>query len=346
MHLNRECAYPDLDDLFVRADVTEEVRAFLPEVPELVAEQLAMLEAPLPEADIGTHCSEPYGCPFRARCWAEVPEHHVTTVYFAGKKAWEWRRQGFHTVHDLPESTKLPAVAKRQRRAVIEGRRIVEPGLAEALAKFERPLAFLDFETVMPAVPVYAGCHPYDQVPVQFSCHREKRGGGYEHVAWLADGPDDPRPEIAQRIVDACAGMATILAYNASFERKRLEELACAPGVSATLAARLDAIRNRVEDLLPIVREYVYDPAFGGSFSLKTVVPVLVPGLSYADLAIADGDTASAVLEGLLFSDASGDSCAAQRSPEERAQLRSALLAYCERDTWATVQLFEALQSL
>jgi hypothetical protein len=344
MHLNRGCEYPDLSDLFVRTDVTREVRSFLPEVPELVAEQLAMLEGPLPAAAIGAHCSAPYPCPFRERCWADVPEHHVTTMHHAGRKAWDWLRQGFHTVQDLPETTKLTPVARRQRRAVIEGRRIVGSGLAKALAQFARPLAFLDFETVMPAIPRFEGCHPFDQIPVQFSCHREKRGGGYEHEGWLADGPHDPRPEIAERVVTACAGMATILAYNASFERKRLEELAQAPGVSPVTAARLDAIRERVEDLLPIVRENVYDPAFGGSFSLKSVVPALVPHVTYDDLEIADGETAMAALEKLLFP--ADDDGAAGQSAEERARLRAALEAYCERDTWATVQLFAALQTL
>jgi len=92
-------------------------------------------------------------------------------------------------------------------------------------------------------------------------------------------------------------------------------------------------------DLLPAVRSHVYHPDFGGGFSIKKTLPALVPGLSYADLKIQDGEQATVELQQLMLQ--------ADRTPAaERAALREALLRYCERDTWAMVKLLETLRSL
>ena len=244
--------------------------------------------------------------------------------------------QGYHTIFDLPEDLALGPAADRQRRAVQTGRLIVDPGLAEALAAIEPPAAFLDFETVGLAIPVWDGCHPYDQVPVQFSCHVDDGAGHVAHREWLADGPRDPRPALAERLVEACAGARTVIAYNAKFERECIENLArAAPG----LAAPLEAIAERLVDLLPIVRNHVYHPDFGGSFSLKRVLPALVPGARYDDLVIADGRAASAEVARLLLN---GEETAA----EERQAVRRALSAYCGLDTRGLVDLLACLRRL
>ncbi len=275
MHLNRECAYPDLADLFVREDVTGAAEAWQPELPELIAGQLRMLAGGLPDVAIGEHCRTPYECPFIGRCWAGVPEHHVSTLYRAPHGGAALIAQGFETIAELPPDG-LNAIQARQRVAVLTGRLVVEPGLAHALRVFAPPLAFLDFETVAPAIPVWDGCHPYDQVPVQFSCDVEAAGGTLAHHEWLAEGPGDPRPELARALVAACAGARTVVAYNAHFERGCIERLAEAV---PELADDLLAIAARLADPLPIVRAHVYHPDFHGSFSLKSVLPALVPAV-------------------------------------------------------------------
>ncbi len=337
MHLNRACTFPELGDLFARSDVTREVAALLPDIPAMARGQLRMLEGPLPRVAIGPHCNAPTECPFIPRCWADLPEHHVSTLYRLGRQAWELDAGGCRTIAALPAGTGLNPTAARQRRAVVAGRMIVEPSLRGALEAFVPPLAFLDFETINPAVPVWNGCHPYDHVPVQFSCHRERPGGGHEHVAWLADGPEDPRPPIAEALAAACSGAATIVAYNASFERGRLRELGAALGPAT--ARRMGDIESRIVDLLPAVRDHVYHPAFGGSFSLKSVLPALVPELSYAGLEIADGGSATLELGRLLLR---GETLTAA----DRSRVREALLRYCELDTWGTVRLLERLREL
>jgi predicted RecB family nuclease len=337
MHLNRACTYPDLSNLFVRADVTDATRVFEESAPRWISEQMALLRGPLPEVPIGTHCRVPYDCPFMERCWPTLPPHHVSTLYAMKlPRIAELDGQGYRLIAELPDDVQLGSIQERQRRAVREDRIIVEPELAEALKVFVPPIAFLDFETVGLAVPIWNGCHPYDFVPVQFSCHVQDADGHVIHHEWLADGADDPRPRLAQRLVEACGSARTVVAYYASFERRCIEQLA---EVVPALARELHEIANRLVDLLPIVRNYVYHLDFGGGFGLKSVLPALVPELRYDDLPIGDGGTATLELERLLF-DAQG------MGSDAREKLRGDLLRYCHQDTLGLVELLKRLRQV
>jgi len=337
MHLNRECVYPDLSNLFVRSDVADAVRAVAERVPSWIAEQVAVLQGPVPDVPVGPHCTTPYECPFMARCWPTLPPHHVSTLYAMRRRALELDEQGYRTIYDLPEDVPLGKIADRQRRAVQEGRIVVEPTLAGALDVFVPPIAFLDFETVGLAIPVWNDCHPYDSVPVQFSCHVQDEEGRVTHHEWLAAGPEDPRPALAERLVRACEGARTVVAYNAGFERRRIEEMA---EILPALAGPLRDIVDRLVDLLLVIRNHVYHPDFGGSFSLKRVLPALAPELRYEDLAINEGSMASMELERLLFQGGGLEPA------DVKEQLRSDLFRYCHQDTLGLVRLLDRLREL
>ena len=117
---------------------------------------------------------------------------------------------------------------------------MVEGDLAGALATLVPPVAYLDFETIAPAIPAWHGCGPYMAVPVQLSCHVVGATGATTHHEHLADGPGDPRPAMAEAVVRACAGARTVVAYNAPFERRCLEHLA--EHVPAQRAALLEVV--------------------------------------------------------------------------------------------------------
>jgi hypothetical protein len=336
MHLNPECTFPDLSNLFARDDVTEQAEAILPGVPGEIRRLKAALAGRLPVVEPGPHCTDPYECPFMDRCWPDLPAHHVSSLYRIGKRADAFVADGYPTIHDLPDDVRLSGPTARQMRSVREGKLLVEDGLAEALAGIEAPTAFLDFETINPAVPVWDGCHPFEAIAVQMSCHVRGARGALVHHEFLAEGPGDPRPAIADAVIAACNGARTVVAYNASFEKARLVHLA--GNVPSRRKALLD-VADRLVDLLPVVRDNVYHPDFGGSFGLKRVAPALVRGLGYDDLEIGEGGEAATVLEGLLLG---GDAVPAA----ERKKLRRQLLDYCARDTLATVKLYERLVEL
>jgi predicted RecB family nuclease len=337
MHLNRDCRHPDLSNLFVREDVTDKAEEFLPSVAASICSMQSALQGLLPEIAIGAHCTEPYECPFIDRCWPPLPDHHIRTLHgLREQRIEELIEAGFETIHQLPDDLELRPTAARQVRSVRSGDLVVEPGLGDALSTTVAPVAFLDFETIAPAIPVWPGCQPYGIVPVQMSCHVQGEDGQLAHHGFLAEGPGDPRPAIARAVVDACAGAGTVVAYGASFELRCLDHLAAAV---PDLATELHQVCDRVVDLLGIVRDNVYHPGFGGSFSIKSVLPALVPGLGYGDLVIADGAVASARLESLLLGEDA-------MQEDDRQALRRDLLAYCGRDTLAMVKLWERLRTL
>lgn len=336
MFLNRQCRHPDLSNLFVRRGVTAQAEDRVERVPARVREMLGALAGQLPEVPVGDHCFKPWRCPFMARCWKAAPEHHVSTLYRMRRRAPTLEAQGFVTLHDLPRDLALSPVAARQVRAVQDGAVVVEPGLGAALDRFERPLACLDFETVQPPIPRWPGCRPYDGIPVQMSCHVEDAAGELAHHAWLAETGADPRPGIARALIAACAGARTILAYNAAFERQCVRHLIEAV---PELASPLGEVDARILDLLPVVRDHVYHPAFAGRFSLKSVLPALVPSLAYDDLAVTGGALASMRWGRLLFD-------AESLAPEDRDRMRGELAAYGERDTLGMVHLVRRLREL
>jgi len=345
MHLNRDCVYPHLEKLFVRENVTEQVMDWLPRVPAIVAAQKEVLDGPLPSIDIGPHCKSPYECPFLGRCWPEPLKHGLHSLYYGGKKRNQLADMGVETLDEIPDGFPLSAIQERQRRAVKRGEMVVEGDLAGALAAMfgPAPVAFLDFETVSPFIPRWDGCSPMTQIPVQFSCHLVGADGSLRHSEWIVSGPEDPRAGCAERLVELLAEVPVIVAYNASFEKGCLKRLAQALSDSGeagrTTATSLLEMSDRLADLLPVVRNHLYHPDFDGSFGLKSVLPALVPELSYDELEIAGGQVASVELFNLMFR---GDGMA----EGARKELKTQLLEYCKLDTLALVRLKEVLEGL
>ena len=339
MHLNRECRYPDLGDLFIRADVTDLVEDRLSSIQYELAQLIAVAKSDaVPSVAIGQHCSLPRDCPFMERCWPLLPDDHVTTLYMIQKKkVAEYLDSGWTRIQDLPDDLKLSAIAGRQRLALREGAVVVErEALDRALRTLAAPIAHIDFETVAPAVPVWNGCRPYENVPVQLSCHFVDALGNARHFSWLAKDDRDPRPEIGHALIEACEGARTVTAYYSKFEQTCIRLIA---DVCPEISSRLNEIADNIVDLLPIVRDHVYHPEFRGSFGIKSVLPALVPELGYDGLEIAEGGTASAQLMRMLFEPEAMEAA-------EREKLRESLLAYCRRDTEAMVALTERLTAL
>ncbi|HEX9310345.1 MAG TPA: DUF2779 domain-containing protein [Gemmatimonadaceae bacterium] len=339
MHLNRDCVYPDLSNLFAREDVTDLIEARMETLGREIRDQLITARLPIaPNVETGSHCKRPDPCPFMDRCWPVAPTDHISTLYRVSEKMLEsFAESGWETIRDLPDDVKLSAIAARQRRALREGHTVVErEALLEAMKTLTYPVAHIDFETIQPAIPLWKGCRPYDQIPVQLSCHLVNADHSESHSQWLFDGRGDPRPGMARAILDACGPAATVTAYGAQFERGCIERLAEACPDEATL---LKGIADSLVDLQPIVRETIYDEKFGGSFSIKKVVPALVPELQYDDLPIAEAEVASVQLARVILG---GPTI----HPEEKEELRKWLLEYCKRDTAAMVALSQRLTEL
>jgi hypothetical protein len=130
----------------------------------------------------------------------------------------------------------------------------------------------------------------------------------------------------------ALGDCGSIIVYHQQFESQRLSELA---SWLPEFSKRIDKIQSRLWDLLPIVRNHVYHPAFGGSYSLKWVLPALVPEMTYEGMEVADGQAAGLAWDSLVRGGL---------DREEPDGIRKALLDYCGQDTLALVRLLEILR--
>ena len=344
MHLSKEYRLLGGAPLFVRADVTHDVEGVMHEVPTRIAEQLAALAGPLPVHPTGEHCWLHGECAFFGRCWPNDSDHIRHLVGVGPKTAMKWMSKGVHTISAIPRAEKLNEKQQRQIRAQQGSALVVERGLADAMrpALDAKRLGFLDFETIARALPAWPALGPWHQAAAQFSYHERTGEGVVTHAEFLAEGPtdpslppDDPREAIARAMIAATANADVIVMYT-SFEKTQIKALA---NYLPHLATDLEALSAKLWDLHPAVANNVYHPAFRGSFSLKSILNPLVPDLSYRDLVIVDGKVASVKIARLLF--VSG------RIPlRERERTRRDLLAYCERDTFATVRLVERLGEL
>lgn len=211
---------------------------------------------------------------------------------------------------------------------------INKKGIKDFLNQLEYPIHFFDFETVGYAVPVYDESRPYQAVPFQYSLHCiEKPGAELSHQFFLGDGVNEPREELLKTLFKQVNAKGTILVWHKSFECSKLKDLA---RDFPKYEKEIQKILDRIIDLKdPFECDDYYHPGFENSASIKKVQPVLVPDLSYGDLEIQEGGTASSVYATL-----------AEQAPEEQERLRNALLEYCHLDTMAMVRILEKLNQL
>ena len=234
-----------------------------------------------------------------------------------------------------PRTTRSQGRLRRACTSVQTGEPWYSPEIREELRKLKYPLYFADFETVNPAIPRFAGMRPYDQLPFQWSVHVQREpGAAPEHFEFLATDTSDPRSAFVSALCDALGDRGSIVVYHQQFESQRLSDLA---SWLPEFSSRITKIQRRLWDLLPIIRNHVYHPAFGGSYSLKSVLPALVPEMTYEGMDVADGQAAGLAWESLVRGGLDRD---------ERDRIRKALLDYCGQDTLGMVRLLEHLRSL
>jgi hypothetical protein len=295
----------------------------------------AMLRGKMPEVDIGPHCEDPYPCDFMEHCWQHVPEDSVFSLRGRGIDRWELYRQGVVRLEDVPLDS-LNLLQRMQVEYFLDRKSHADPAkIREFLNKVWYPVCFLDFETFASAIPLFDGTRPYQQVPFQYSMHRsDRKGKEPKHFEYLAQPGMDPRKEIAEKLLGEIPEGACLMVYNMAFEKRVLREL----GESIpSLRKRLNTVSEGMIDLMePFRRRDIYHWRMNGSYSLKTILPVLVPEMTYEGLEIRDGAMASEAY--FAMEDIS--------EPAELARLRAALLEYCRQDTLGLVRLLEKLRAM
>ncbi len=326
----------DLKALFLLESVDEQVK----ENAEEVQEYLKLIRAHLtldqePKADIGSICKSPYRCEFYEYCWDHVTDDSIHTLSrISVKKRMTLTEMSIEKISDIPDDFELTEGQVVQRNCAISRQPHVDlPKINAFLTSLKWPIYFLDFETVQFAIPQMDGTSPYQHLTFQYSLHIQKEHGGpITHKDYLSTTNSDPRRSFANQLcLDIPLDAGSVVVYYASFEKSKILNLA---ETFTDLKHHLQHISDRLWDLeTPFGKKWYYEHSFGGRSSIKTVLPALVPELSYNDLKIQKGDVAQARYLDLITTEDSSI----------KTQIAEELRAYCHRDTWAMVQLLHVL---
>lgn len=345
LHLNpefRRNGSLDVQQLFVTVDLTDQIVQIAGEIErEIEAARSYLLSEAEPVGSCpciykgrANHCSTfDYSNP-------HVPTYGVHDLVHIGsspRKLKELVDAGILSLGDVPSTLALSPAQKAQIRVYRTGETIVDKrAIAQELRELTFPLHFIDYETFGPAIPMFDGYGPYDPIPLQYSLHVVGAPGEDPvHREFLYTGTTDPTESFVRSLRQLVAPFGSIVAWNKSFESS----------VNDLIARRLPHLReyvaefnDRFYDLKEIFsKQHFVHTAFFGKVSIKKVLPVVAPHLSYMGLGIHDGGTA-ALMWGKMLSD--------ERSDREWSVLREQLAEYCQMDSYGMYAIWRALEEM
>jgi hypothetical protein len=337
LHINNAYVYDgnqlDLNQLFYFSDLTEETINLQEEIDSQIKKlhNILLWETP-PNIRPSKHCMTPYPCEFWEHCTSEMPEYWVMDLIGMTQDKFEQLVElGVEEISEIPEEFPLSALQERIKNCVANGQEFMAPELEDELMDIQYPVHFLDFETVASAIPRYPDTRPYQPIPFQWSNHILYQDGRVDHREYLCVEDKDPCEEFTETLLETLGTGGTIFVY-ANYEKRILNQLADQfPDIEDQL---LDLI-NRFKDLHTLIRKHYYHPEFYGSFSLKQVLPVLVPSMNYGNLNVQEGSMAS--MEYLRMLNPA-------TPPNEKAKIKHDLLTYCSYDTLGMVKIREELR--
>ena len=331
----------EINKLLVSVDVTEEIKEFQKGIPYYLNTFKSFLDDKEnePNIDIGAHCKKPYECDAFEYCWKQqrnIPEYSIFNIFSIGsKKQIKLYEEGIVDIDSIPNDFPLTDNQAKSVNLHKSNKPYIEQeALSEFLDTLTYPIYHLDFETFQQVIPEWEGIKPYMQIPFQYSLHIQHKDGTLEHKEFLAKESTDPRYELARKLVNDIPKYVTVLTYNMQFEKNVIKDLANSfPGISF----KLMAIHDNIKDLMPLFKNKdYYEPSMQGSYSIKKVLPALVPKMSQAykklDL-IHHGGEAMQIFAKL-----------SNMTNEDKEQAKKALLEYCKLDTLAMVKILNKLE--
>lgn len=325
-----------------RHDVIAEVRAKLPETAANIEQALHVIAS-----DAMPHPSPRYAHQRALKDWLQIfrslkLDTDPMSIYELAPPdrdlLGELEDLGHELVPDIPADFAFRNGKHRRYAELVRlGQPVIQSERIRAfLDSFQYPLYFFDYETLAGVVPAFDGLRPYQQLPMQYSLHiLREPDGELEHREFLHRYGTHPGQTLLTQLQRDIGEIGSVVTWNASFEKS------CNDGLGKLFpefAEYLTALNGRVVDLMtPFSSGWYEDYRFGGSASIKKVLPVLVPELSYTGLSIADGATAQRLWMEVVLSG---------KTPERKAQILEDLLRYCELDTLAMVKIYDYLNKL
>lgn len=341
VHLNNEYVRKgklELDKLFIKEEITTDVYNLQDEVRENIDNiNKYMTKTIEPSDDLDNKCFSPYPCPFFKYCTKNLPNHNVFDIRgMHNTKKIELYKKGIYKYEDLLKEDIKESFKQQILYELYDKDDYIDLNtIKKFIETLSYPLYFLDFETFQMPIPKYDGIKPYMQVPFQYSLHYiETENGKLLHKEFLAEAVIDPRRKLAESLVNDIPLDVCTLAYNMSFEKTVIKNLA---NLYPDLKSHLMNIHDNMKDLMiPFKERKYYTKNMHGSYSIKYVLPALFPNdeaLNYHNLDLihngGEAMSAFATLE--------------EKSKKEQKYIRERLLKYCELDTFAMVKIYEKL---
>ena len=328
-HYMYEGGDPDVERLFTLRDFTGQLDERLAAVPgRLAAIQSMLMQAAPPERQPSGHCHTPHECPFWSHCTKDKPARWVYHLPGGGELPALLLAQGIHTIDLIPAEVRLSPVQRRVR----DNTEWRSAELGRVLESVRYPVHHLDFETFMPAVPKFPATRPYQVLPTQWSNHIEHADGTIAHQEFLYRLARDPREAFVTTLLQSLGEEGSICVYSA-YERSILERLA---ETFPAFERPLMRVVARLWDLYEVIKAHYYHPNFAGSYSIKAVLPALVPALGYEDLEVQDGSSAARAYYRMIFEETDW---------VEQERMAEALSRYCARDTRAMLEIRKVLRA-
>lgn len=339
MHVNNEFVKNgeiNPEEFFIIEEVSDQVDGAIVGIDErvkLMFDTIKLKECP--SFKINDINNSPYGNPTIDEFYDNLPKNNVFELYRGKKQAQNLYNEGIVLMRDIPDEYKLSDKQRVQRDSVIlEKPHINKEGIKEFLNTLQHPLYYFDFETINSAIPLFDGTRPYQQIPFQFSVHIVSEDGSIEHKAFLAEGKEDPRPEILKAMKDSLGDKGSIIVFNQAFEISRLKELADSFPEYADWAFGI--IARIVDLILPFRNFHYYSPEQKGSASIKKVLPAIT-GKGYDNLDINNGEDAFISFMKVTYGNV----------PEsERLKVRKNLEEYCKLDTEGMIWIVDELKKM
>lgn len=346
VHLNREYIRKgeiEITKLFSIDDVTAEIEALCPEVLGEMEQAYTYLSKE-EEPKGNCLCKETRGrskhCTTFKHSNPEVPAysvHDIARIGLSKAKLKELIDGNVLHIKDVPDEMKLTEGQRNQVDTYKYDKVMIDrEGIRGELDALQFPLYFLDYETFPAAIPRFDGYFPYQQIPFQYSLHiLHKDGGELEHREFLYMGTEDPAQYLVKQLQEDIGPTGSVIVWNKVFERGRNEEMG---KLIPEARAFMDSMNSRLYDLMDVFKkQYYVHKDFKGSTSIKKVLPVLAPELSYKTLGIQEGATATESWNKVVTGKA---------GPEEAERIRADLLKYCGLDSYAMYAIYKALREL
>ena len=336
----------NINELFIHKDVTKEVISLQNKIPETLKSFRSTLKSKNkePNIDIGWHCKNPNDCFGLNFCWKQqrnIPDFSVFDIFPLTKKskALDLYKKGIVDIKDIPESLEVTKTQKNKIDLTKRNKLVInKKEIKSFLSSLNYPLYYFDFEAYNQAIPKFMGVRPFQQIPFQYSLHiRDKLSTEPSHKEFLAQSDKDPRENLVKKLVSDIPKEVSVLVFNASYEKSVLGKLA---ENFPQYKEHLLNISNNIIDLAePFRKQHYYHPQMKGKYSIKVLLPLLVPEMSdeydKLDLIKNGGDAMRAFANLSTISD-----------QEEINKIRKSLIEYCKLDTFAMVKIHDKLRTM